>query len=131
MEAPAWCGRDRLISVSATKPWHQSLKKSVFWGACISPRCEEPAWGGMLRRAHPQLLQRSAPSSWGIPLQPPQDMGPGTGCGFAWSSTTEGLQAPSALMHLFIAAYASGYNLEIILPESIKDLASNISTSFS
>lgn len=75
MEAPAWCGRDRLISVSATKPWHQSLKKSVFWGVCISPRCEEPAWGGMLRRAHPQLLQRSAPSSWGIPLQPPRTWG--------------------------------------------------------
>lgn len=50
--------------------------------------------------------------------------------GMAWSSTTQGVQAPS-LMHLSIAVYTSGCNLEITLPESIKDLTGNTGISSS
>lgn len=51
--------------------------------------------------------------------------------GWRGAAQAKGLQAASALMHLLIVVYTSGYNLAITLPESIKDFASNIGASFS
>lgn len=73
----------------------------------------------------------SGPMLTAIPLQSRRGMEPGYRLWVVWSRTARVLQAPSALMHLLILTYASGCNLEIALPESIQDLASNIGTSFS
>lgn len=49
--------------------------------------------------------------------------------GMVWSSRAEGSQAPAALMHLLIVVYTSGYNSEIVLSESIRDLTRHRGTS--
>lgn len=118
MEAPSWYS---ILSLwhrqNGTNPW-----KSQCFGMLASfPGVGEPAWRGMLCGAHPQVLQH------------PALLLPGQGAwnvGMAWSSPAQGRQAPS-LMHLSIAVYTSGCNLEITLPESIKDLTGNTGISSS
>lgn len=123
MEAPSWYNILFLLPNHGTNPW-----KSQYFG--ILPRCggtcleRDALWGISPGAAAPSPTAHRDSSVAG---------GAGSrvlAVGMMWSSTTHGMQAPS-LMHLLIAVYTSGCNLEITLPESIKDLTGNIGISSS
>ena len=117
VEAPAWRGRERFLSASATEPC------SVL--GCLCPSQARGACPGRDAPGGHTLLT-------GIALQPRRGTARGGGCGGEpGAAQPKGSRAPSALMRLLIAVYASGYNLAIALPESIKGLASNGGASYS